>query len=490
MLAGFSVAPRAFANCSPSLGGDHIVNSNCAFTGSVNGVDNGNITVNAGVTLTVNANQTIAWNAGKSITVNGTIALSASGAQLKQTNLWIKDADNDGYSLNSTDMLAQDAQPSSYQRRSTRSEAGDCNDSSASTWQYLTGYPDGDGDAYTTGSAQSVCSGSSLPSGYSASSSGTDCDDTSSSVYQNVPVEWDWDEDQDGYTYTPSASPVGSVCVGAPSYAGGRTYYRIKGGNYLLTWSQRLTFTAIGNVYDCNDTNASVAADRYVDNDGDGYGSATIACVSVGAGSPYVTTGGDCSDANANIYQNQSVATDGDQDGYSMSGAASACVGSVTTVSGRTYYKNSSGSYNQIAQGSIINTNDCYDSNANAKPGQTAYYSTNRGDGSFDYNCDSVATKSETATNYYCTASLSTTPFGTTGKQSDGGSCSPNVGFLYCPSENIGGTFDANAVACGNSFPGPLVVAPTGWRFYNGDVDCNVGLIGRYGVNTTVQTCR
>jgi len=33
---------------------------------------------------------------------------------------------------------------------------------------------------------------------------------------------------------------------------------------------------------------------------------------------------------------------------------------------------------------------DCYDSNASAKPGQTAYFSTNRGDGSFDYDCNTT----------------------------------------------------------------------------------------------------
>ncbi len=36
--------------------------------------------------------------------------------------------------------------------------------------------------------------------------------------------------------------------------------------------------------------------------------------------------------------------------------------------------------------------NDCYDSNANAKPGQTLSFSVHRGDNSFDYNCDGTAT--------------------------------------------------------------------------------------------------
>jgi len=36
----------------------------------------------------------------------------------------------------------------------------------------------------------------------------------------------------------------------------------------------------------------------------------------------------------------------------------------------------------------VTTSTDCYDSNANAKPGQTSFFSANRGDGSFDYDCD------------------------------------------------------------------------------------------------------
>ncbi len=42
---------------------------------------------------------------------------------------------------------------------------------------------------------------------------------------------------------------------------------------------------------------------------------------------------------------------------------------------------------------SSFNGYDCYDSNAQAKPGQTAYFATHRGDGSFDYDCNSTEGK-------------------------------------------------------------------------------------------------
>ncbi|MBW2261160.1 MAG: hypothetical protein JRG91_04235 [Deltaproteobacteria bacterium] len=42
--------------------------------------------------------------------------------------------------------------------------------------------------------------------------------------------------------------------------------------------------------------------------------------------------------------------------------------------------------------GFVDNHDDCYDANGEAHPGQTLFFTTNRGDGSFDYDCDSVAT--------------------------------------------------------------------------------------------------
>ena len=35
-----------------------------------------------------------------------------------------------------------------------------------------------------------------------------------------------------------------------------------------------------------------------------------------------------------------------------------------------------------------VNTDDCYDNNADAYPGASSYHQVHRGDGSYDYNCD------------------------------------------------------------------------------------------------------
>ncbi len=60
-------------------------------------------------------------------------------------------------------------------------------------------------------------------------------------------------------------------------------------------------------------------------------------------------------------------------------------------------YADSDGDGYGVASGAVCKAsaslgNDCYDFNENAKPGQTSYFATNRGDGSFDYDCDSSIT--------------------------------------------------------------------------------------------------
>jgi hypothetical protein len=85
-------------------------------------------------------------------------------------------------------------------------------------------------------------------------------------------------------------------------------------------------------------------------------------------------------------------ALDADNDGYT--GAETRQVTSDTTSPGTGWKR----------QASLTSAaNDCYDSNANAKPGQTLSFSVHRGDNSFDYNCDGTATLMGWS-NYYNTS--------------------------------------------------------------------------------------
>jgi hypothetical protein len=54
------------------------------------------------------------------------------------------------------------------------------------------------------------------------------------------------------------------------------------------------------------------------------------------------------------------------------------------------------------AAGSVTNSKDCFDGNPSAKPGQTAYFTTHRGDNSFDYDCDGQATQQVTMGRVSC----------------------------------------------------------------------------------------
>jgi len=109
-------------------------------------------------------------------------------------------------------------------------------------------------------------------------------------------------------------------------------------------------------------------------------------------------------------------------------------------------------------------TADCYDSNANAKPGQTTYYTTNRGDGSYDYNCDSTETK------YYPTATYTCS------------SCTNGSG--YASTVNTTSGFQTSVPACGAS----------GTYYTVTNTTCRDPAVsacsGSYTTSTVTQSCR
>lgn len=105
---------------------------------------------------------------------------------------------------------------------------------------------------------------------------------------------------------------------------------------------------------------------------------------------------GDGLDNNCNHTQNEQNAiqctnfyVDQDEDGYGVNGARECwCeAGPESWPYGAT------------------NTRDCYDNNADARPGQTRYFSSHRGDGSYDYDCNGSASRERTARSSGCSVS-------------------------------------------------------------------------------------
>lgn len=250
----------------------------------------------------------------------------------------------------------------------------DCNDGDGDVFVSMAGMAaDADNDGYYVGTAATACVGSSStvngrtyyknPAGNFAfivattALGGGECNDADTDVYRTV-ASLGADADQDGYLATSPA--VGSQCVGDTSVVNTRTYYRNVSGTY--TW---LSSPGLGT--DCNDASAAVLGPTlyYQDVDGDTFGGATSqsACSSPGAG--WVTNTSDCNDASNQVFQTvASLVTDADQDGYSTGAAASQCVGTTTTVGGRTYYRATSGSFTWLPSASSLGT-DCNEASAN-----------------------------------------------------------------------------------------------------------------------------
>ncbi len=133
---------------------------------------------------------------------------------------------------------------------------------------------------------------------------------------------------------------------------------------------------------------------------------------------------------------NVNVAKDADQDGYIVGTASTQCLGTPTTINGRTYYPDGFGAYTWLLSSQSLGT-DCYDSNANAYPGQTAWFTTNRGDGSFDYDCNGLEDKQYPNTSTIPTVCTNTFPGATNGPGFVSG---PPAG-VAC---GVSGTFNSN----------------------------------------------
>lgn len=242
----------------------------------------------------------------------------------------------------------------------TASTPVDCDDANAAVFP-RTVYADNDGDGIGAGAGVNQC-----PTQSGFVTTNTDCNDASATVYRTVANLYD-DADQDGY----SSSVAASFCVGANSTVNGRTYYR--------NASNALVYTPTNLGADCNTSNG-----------------ATFSTV-------------------------MNVVPDNDRDGYpsTASDTSSVCAGATSTVGGRSYFANGSGGYwmprtdciERQGNGCSPSFVDCYDSNAQAVYGQTAFFTTNRGDGSFDYDCSGTTTANTTGAQYCASVSNGVTTY-------------------------------------------------------------------------------
>ncbi|MEY3211676.1 MAG: hypothetical protein RIT28_2157 [Pseudomonadota bacterium] len=145
------------------------------------------------------------------------------------------------------------------------------------------------------------------------------------------------------------------------------------------------------------------AVDRatwYLDGDGDGYGLESDSVLSCTQPEGRVNRSLDCDDANAGVNP-EAVETCDEVDQN--------CDGTVDNdaVDAPTFYtdddRDGFGDVNKPLKvcitptGYVSDNTDCYDKNDDARPDQTEYFSTHRGDGSFDYDCDGADVRLTTA---------------------------------------------------------------------------------------------
>jgi len=331
------------------------------------------LTIYSGL-LTINVDETVAVGSivfSTSPPSTGSIAIAKPvppntvGAVIKlKSPIWFQDPDNDGYPSAQKAWIG--TAPSGGKRRNAFTTVEvDCNpivfnatnvcciangvscSSNASCCSTLCG-TDADSDThFSTALGESgTCKASGTPG---------DCDDAQANVYLTHAACY-WDLDKDTYT---NGNTSGNTCLNNASCALA-TYGNLGNGAAPTSYTTGQLLNS-ANATDCNDSASITNANQvwstttcYIDIDNDNYTNSSI---------PTCTNNTTCGSATY------------------------ASVGQATVT-------NYSAGNLQTTVGSGV---DCCDTDVNAKPGQTSYYSTPRTTcGGYDYNCDTVETKLDT----------------------------------------------------------------------------------------------
>lgn len=316
------------------------------------------------------------------------------------------------------------------------SSATDCNDSNASVSYLETLHPDRDNDGFTA-PPESVCRGASLPAGFRTTAQPPPVVSFQAGAADDLGVGASWGsseltdlayQDFNGATCTPDTNQDSQLLapvafdLRVPTTAairGLRAHIRrdndgASAGATVFDVVVRLVAAgvAIGDNKASSTAWPSSAATASYGGATDSWGLAlTPAMVNdpaFGFGVAVRRAGGnidadvdhmwlevftdqgtDCNDTDGTVWATRAVFADSDGDRYTVGAELTRCVG--TTLPTGT---------SQRASASV----DCYDANANARPGQTTYYSSNRGDGSFDYDCSGGVSKQSVSEDTACDA--------------------------------------------------------------------------------------
>lgn len=354
--------------------------------------------------------------------------------------IWYEDADGDGFGAVVATQQCE-APTSSHILVS-----GDCNDAAANAYpgasEYCDGvdnncngmldestaldatlwYEDVDGDGHA-GSSNTTES-CSQPTGYYASI--TDCNDVDSSIYpgasevcdgsdndcdgitdENVTNTYYLDNDGDGYGYAQSTIEACSMPSGYVTNTAD-----CNDNSSAINPNATEVCDGIDNNCNGNSDDADSSLDMsttsiwYEDADGDGFGSSSY-LRRCDQPSGYVTNSNDCNDGSNQANPNKTETCDGidnDCDGSTDEANAQGCTTYYRDYDGDGYGDASLSQCTCSTQGyfDVTNSSDCYDNNADVRPNQTSYFSSDRGDGSFDYDCNGAQDKKYTASNGSC----------------------------------------------------------------------------------------